>query len=892
MRSNEAVAAMRNKVVVALLQVVFLAALGAEAQYVPASLSFYNAANPVNVVASVPLASGGQGGGNVDVSIDLSILPSLTALADFPGGNSNVGRVDFRVVSGGAISCSTHVCTGHYLWGADYCGRDDVAPYALYGDGDGALSAPDAGCALPATTQLLFRVAVERIPGFDPVWAVYSARVTFVAGAPEPVPAPVPGPAPAPTEAPVPGPVPAPTAAPTAAPVPAPVAPSTATVSEMYVIQEGDKSKLNYAMGHHHLIYQNGAAQEPEVWFHGLEQYNLAVEVPAGVTKLELEGYYYRYYAGSLLTGEQLTIYKKTYQNTQPGAQNYYFLDGTEDRTTGPTSVAAYRREPGDILLEAGEFHLTATPYNSAGAPGVPVTVVVDVRANPQRAPLFDEGVTLEVEVWKDPIQWQYDLRSSDPDSGDLVSSRDWYFSRRLSCVTSFKTWVYITHEKWGTVFRVPKGDSTSRSSGLELFLDVYQGMNDYGPGSTLGNGNFKHAGLRSVALHPDGTSDDGLVYVSAMETKPPTDQLWRVKYIQRDYTSTPVDEESSLVEFRYANGKGIPSSYRLLFRVECPQYDHTIRQIRFRGQYLYVEHGDGSIDSAVVGKGQDDDALGKILRIDPLNGKNINAQRDWGEYSTAGNPFDFSGNRPLSGAAPAPLNVNDPTFGYVPKETYSMGHRNPHGITFANDGTFIVGEASRNHFEEINVVVEGGNYGWAHFEGPWRQMSSATNNNMFYTATPPTMADHCPACNFRFPAVAMGHNAWEGLEFNKIALAGGHVVENGSPVHAAAQYRGKYFHCDFPYTGKFFYNYLQDLKDTLATATNPSVNYQPATTYKAKFRFNGVVYPTFRDVVASLGLGFNAGSQIDIRIGNDEDGCLYIFSKVSGYVWKVTNSC
>mmetsp|Transcript_10788 Transcript_10788/g.32445 ORF Transcript_10788/g.32445 Transcript_10788/m.32445 type:complete len:459 (-) Transcript_10788:354-1730(-) len=173
---------------VAFLQVLYL--MGAKAQ-VPATLSFYDAANSATVVATVPLVSGASGGAVNDISIDPSILPSLSAFADFPDGNSNVVGVDFRVVSGGAISCPTDVCSGQFLYNADYCRRADVSPYSLYGDSGGVLSQPDADCALPEETDMTIRVVVEATQG-SPKYAPYSVKVEFGAQTSAPVPAPAP----------------------------------------------------------------------------------------------------------------------------------------------------------------------------------------------------------------------------------------------------------------------------------------------------------------------------------------------------------------------------------------------------------------------------------------------------------------------------------------------------------------------------------------------------------------------------------------------------------------------------------------------------------------------------------------------------------------------------
>lgn len=66
-----------------------------------------------------------------------------------------------------------------------------------------------------------------------------------------------------------------------------------------------------------------------------------------------------------------------------------------------------------------------------------------------------------------------------------------------------------------------------------------------------------------------------------------------------------------------------IPTSYGEAFRVAMPRYDHPIKQIVFKAGYLYIGHGDGSLSSAIAGGGQGNDALGKVLRIDPLQDEN-----------------------------------------------------------------------------------------------------------------------------------------------------------------------------------------------------------------------------------------------------------------------------
>lgn len=92
----------------------------------------------------------------------------------------------------------------------------------------------------------------------------------------------------------------------------------------------------------------------------------------------------------------------------------------------------------------------------------------------------------------------------------------------------------------------------------------------------------------------------------------------------------------------------------------------------------LYVTTGDaGDRDSA-----QDLDALsGKILRLTPD-----------GDVP-ADNPFDGS-------------------------PVYSYGHRNPQGIAWDAEGAMYASEFGQDTWDELNVIVAGGDYGWPEVEG------------------------------------------------------------------------------------------------------------------------------------------------------------------------------
>jgi glucose/arabinose dehydrogenase len=64
-----------------------------------------------------------------------------------------------------------------------------------------------------------------------------------------------------------------------------------------------------------------------------------------------------------------------------------------------------------------------------------------------------------------------------------------------------------------------------------------------------------------------------------------------------------------------------------------------------------------------------------------------------------------------LDGSAPA----DNPFPG---SRVYSYGHRNVQGITWDPQGRLWSAEFGQNAFDEVNLVVRGGNYGWPEIEG------------------------------------------------------------------------------------------------------------------------------------------------------------------------------
>jgi hypothetical protein len=58
--------------------------------------------------------------------------------------------------------------------------------------------------------------------------------------------------------------------------------------------------------------------------------------------------------------------------------------------------------------------------------------------------------------------------------------------------------------------------------------------------------------------------------------------------------------------------------------------------------------------------------------------------------------------------------------------EIYAYGFRNAHRLSWDTDGTMFANDIGMNHIEEINIIRNGGNYGWMAREGSGRTAAGA----------------------------------------------------------------------------------------------------------------------------------------------------------------------
>ncbi len=194
------------------------------------------------------------------------------------------------------------------------------------------------------------------------------------------------------------------------------------------------------------------------------------------------------------------------------------------------------------------------------------------------------------------------------------------------------------------------------------ILLDIRSKVQDQG----------NEQGLLGLAFHPDFETN-GYFFVNYTAANPERTVISRFKVSQDP-------------------NKADPASEQVILTFAQPYSNHNGGQVSFGNDgYLYIAVGDGGSGGDPHGNGQNRAALlGKILRID------IDKQENGNLYGIpADNPF-----------------ANN-TSAYR-QEIYAYGMRNPWRISFdPANGRLWAGDVGQNSFEEIDVIENGGNYGW-----------------------------------------------------------------------------------------------------------------------------------------------------------------------------------
>ncbi|XP_029414871.1 HHIP-like protein 2 [Nannospalax galili] len=152
---------------------------------------------------------------------------------------------------------------------------------------------------------------------------------------------------------------------------------------------------------------------------------------------------------------------------------------------------------------------------------------------------------------------------------------------------------------------------------------------------------------------------------------------------------------------------KADPKSERVILEIDEPASNHNGGQLLFGlDGYLYIFTGDGGQAGDPFGKfgnaQNKSSLLGKVLRID-VNRAGLDGHR----YRVpSDNPFVSE-----PGAHPA-------IYAYGVRNMWRCAVDRGDPITRQGRGRMFCGDVGQNRFEEVDLIVKGGNYGWRAKEG------------------------------------------------------------------------------------------------------------------------------------------------------------------------------
>lgn len=339
-------------------------------------------------------------------------------------------------------------------------------------------------------------------------------------------------------------------------------------------------------------------------------------------------------------------------------------------------------------------------------------------------------------------------------------------------------------------------------------------------------------AGLGSFAFHPD-FAKNGLFYTTHSEA----DHGVKADFAYAD--SIPIRYQWVITEWTLDNptSRILTGKSREVLRVNVVGQIHGMQEIAFNPYagptdadhgLLYIGIGDGgAVEQGYpfIPKNKNH-VWGKVLRIDPTGKNSKNGQYGIPES----NPY--VGRDGLD-------------------EIYAEGFRNPNRISWTKDGKMLVSNIGQRNLESLYLVKPGKNYGWPDREGAFLISSPATINNVH------PLPENDAQYGFSYPVAQFDHD--EGN-----AIMGGFEY-TGTQV---SQLQGKYVFGEIV-RGRVFYVNLNEIRE----GTQAIIHEFPLT-----MNGNNV---TLKEL--------SKADKVDLRIGQDAYGELYLLTKADGLMYKIT---
>jgi len=313
------------------------------------------------------------------------------------------------------------------------------------------------------------------------------------------------------------------------------------------------------------------------------------------------------------------------------------------------------------------------------------------------------------------------------------------------------------------------------------------------------------HRGLQSgfigFGFHPEFT-DNGLLYTVHVETAEENPAV--PDFIPPGFTIDDVTYHNVITEWRSndPSSEVLDGTRRELLRaahvVDNPY--HALGHVAFNPTsepgdpdygLMYIGSTDLGFSNGGGPKAANprqtqrlDTILTAILRIDPRSPSESGGIKGVGNYTIpAINQYAADG---------------DPnTWG----EIYASGFRNPHRLSWdMSDGTMFAMDIGMTHIEEVNIVHEGGNYGWMRREGYFDNGVNISGNLDVVFTLPPEILDGSRVDRFTYPVAVYDHD--EG-----VAITNGYAYRGVIPA-----LRGKFVYGDLQ-RGRLFASDIDAMK-------------------------------------------------------------------------------
>jgi hypothetical protein len=374
-----------------------------------------------------------------------------------------------------------------------------------------------------------------------------------------------------------------------------------------------------------------------------------------------------------------------------------------------------------------------------------------------------------------------------------------------------------------------------------------------------------------NFAFHPEFASN-GLFYTLHGERGP--GNPGKPNFIPPGFTPDQITYQTVLTEWRAAtpSANAFNGTRRELLRLGhiVNNYFHPLGDIEFNPLsrpgmpdygLMYIGGGDWGFSNGGGPHGYNfaqtqrlDTLLGAILRIDPRSPSVTRGTKGIGDYTIpAINKFAADG---------------DPkTFG----EIYAYGFRNAHRLSWdPMDGTMFAPDIGNSNIEEINIIREGGNYGWMRREGIFENGLHITggNGNQVYEL-PADILDGTTKDGFTYPVAIYDHG--EGLS-----------VTAGFAYYGRVQaLRGKFVFGDIA-RGRLFATDVAALK-----AADDGIPRTVAPIQEIQLFVRDAGGKAVDVTLQELGEKLMGGKlpRMDLQISRSRDGELYITTRQDGMI-------